>query len=535
MEAVAAGRRLAGRYVVEDLIATGGMATVWRARDEVLARPVALKCLRDELARDPAFFERFNREAVASARLTHPSIVSVYDTGIDDSVSFIVMEFFEGRTLRALMDQDGPQDAPRATGIMVPVLSALEFAHSQGFIHRDVKPANILVDPADRVKVTDFGIAKAAFTGGDLTTTGAVLGTVRYLSPEQVQGSEVDARSDLYSAGVVLYELLTGRAPFEAEGEVATAMMRLTTEPEPPRSIRAGIPEAMESVVLRAMARRREERFQTAASMREALERAVAGGPPTVQFAPPVSRAEPTLALDRSAIPGAGLTSVESPLELEQLEQAEQVEAAGPAPPPSAPRRRRRSLVPVLAVLMAVAVVGAAAFVVMDLMRDEGGRKQRQAKTQGVEVAIAEARDFDPPPGDGSEGSDETRLAIDGKGDTAWTTERYETAQFGQLKEGVGLWIGFEREATIQRVTISSPIEGWTFQLKPAPSPDSPGDPLSGLSGATSFTAHRSQPVVVELDGVATSGLMIWVTGLGPAGGGFAAAIGEVVVTGSGG
>ena len=529
MEAVAAGRRLAGRYVVEDLIATGGMATVWRARDEVLARPVAVKCLRDELARDPAFFERFNREAVASARLTHPSIVSVYDTGVDDSVYFIVMEFFEGRTLRGLMDQDGPQDAPRATGIMVPVLSALEFAHSQGFIHRDVKPANILVDPADRVKVTDFGIAKAAFTGGDLTTTGAVLGTVRYLSPEQVQGSEVDARSDLYSAGVVLYELLTGQAPFEAEGEVATAMMRLTTDPEPPRAIRAGIPEGVESVVLRAMARRPEERFQTAASMREALERAVAGGAPTAAFPSPAVQAEPTLAVPGSSLAGTASTSVESPVELEQ------VETAGGEPPEYAPRRRRRSLVPVLAVLMGLAVLGAAAFVVMDLMGDEGGRKQPQEPTRGAKVAIAEARDFDPPPGDGSEGSDETGLAIDGKADTAWTTERYETAEFGQLKDGVGLWIGFGRETTIQRVTISSPIEGWTFQLKPAPSTDSVGDPLSGLSGDSSFTARSSQPVVVELDGVTTSGLMIWVTGLGPAGDGFAAAIAEVAVTGTGG
>ncbi len=196
MEALAPDRRLAGRYVLEDLIATGGMAAVWRARDEVLARTVAVKCLREELAQDGDFAQRFQHEAVSAARLTHPNIISVFDTGVDGGVYFIVMEYFSGSTLRQLMQQNGALEPERAIALIVPVLTALGFAHRQGLVHRDVKPGNILVSADARVKVTDFGIAKALVTEADLTTTGQVLGTVRYLAPEQVQGSEVDARSD---------------------------------------------------------------------------------------------------------------------------------------------------------------------------------------------------------------------------------------------------------------------------------------------------------------------------------------------------
>ena len=197
MKAVAPEQRLAGRYVLEELVASGGMAAVWRATDEVLARTVAVKVLREDLARDPEFFSRFQAEAVAAARLTHPCIISVFDTGVDDGVCYIVMEYFEGKTLRAVIDERRALDAAEAVGIVMPVLSALAFAHSMGIVHRDVKAANVLMSPEGRVKVTDFGIAKAAFAAQNLTTTGAILGTVRYLSPEQAQGGEVDGRSDL--------------------------------------------------------------------------------------------------------------------------------------------------------------------------------------------------------------------------------------------------------------------------------------------------------------------------------------------------
>src|SRR5919106_1163431 len=170
MEAVRPDRRLAGRYVLEEKIAPGGMATIWRGHDDVLARTVAIKCLRDELARDPEFAERFQREAINAARLNHPNIISIFDTGVDDGVYFIVMEYFPGRNFRQLLSDSGPLDPRRAAALILPVISALGFAHNNGVIHRDVKPANILVADDARVKVADFGIAKAAFTQGDLTT-----------------------------------------------------------------------------------------------------------------------------------------------------------------------------------------------------------------------------------------------------------------------------------------------------------------------------------------------------------------------------
>jgi serine/threonine-protein kinase len=230
MEAVAPKGRLAGRYLLEELIASGGMAEVWRARDDVLARMVAVKILRSDLAEDAALSERFQREAVAAARLNHPNIISVFDTGNDGGVRYIVMEHFAGQSLQEIEAQRAI-GTDEAVSIMLPVLDALGFAHGHGVVHRDVKPGNILVGPSDRVKVTDFGIAKAAHAGADLTTTGALLGTVRYVSPEQVQGGPIDAAADLYSTGVVLYELLTGRPPFSAESDVATAMLRLTADP----------------------------------------------------------------------------------------------------------------------------------------------------------------------------------------------------------------------------------------------------------------------------------------------------------------
>src|ERR687891_747440 len=208
-----AGRRLAGRYELEAEVASGGMGTVWRARDEVLGRPVAVKVLHEHLARDPDLLDRFRLEAVAAARLNHPAIVRVFDTGIDDGVCYIVMELFEGTTLQAVLAERGTLQPEEAARIVGSALHGLGHAHRQGVIHRDVKPGNILLDRDGWVKVTDFGIAKAAFAGDDLTTTGNLLGTSRYLAPEQVTGGPTDARTDLYSTGIVLSEALEQAVP----------------------------------------------------------------------------------------------------------------------------------------------------------------------------------------------------------------------------------------------------------------------------------------------------------------------------------
>jgi eukaryotic-like serine/threonine-protein kinase len=508
MEATAPNRRLAGRYVLEQLIDTGGMASVWRARDEVLARVVAVKILREDLASDPEFAKRFQREAVAAARLTHPNIVSVYDTGVDD-VSYIVMEHSEGRNLRVVMDERGPMEAEEAAALIVPVLSALAYAHENGLVHRDIKPANILVGDDRRVQVTDFGIAKAAFANTDLTTTGKALGTVRYLSPEQVQGSEVDGRSDLYSVGLVLYELLTGRVPFLAESDMAIALMRLNQDPHPPRAFRGGIPRDVEAVVLRAMARRPDDRFQSAESMKAALERATGSTD--------LSGTQPFSISRTRGMATSGRTG-------------QKVEAA-----PST--FRSWMLVPLIVVVLAAAAIAAGiALGRLELGGPLGVRaapkSQAPPATALSVIPIAADRDFDPQGPDHQEHPQDVGLAIDRNASTAWTTDHYNSAGFGNLKDGVGLWLDLGGKARVDRITVASAIVGWTFEVKEGSTTGTLSDALPASDGATTFTMDSSGRLVVDLKPVRTSGLLIWITRLGADGGRYAASIAEVTVEG---
>jgi len=246
------------------------MAAVWEAEDRVLTRRVAIKVLHPHLAGDDGFRVRFRREAVAAARLAHPHIVTTYDTGRDSDVAYIVMELVEGTTLARLLKAEGPLPLPKAVDIAVQVADALACAHTHGVIHRDVKPANILLRSDGHVKVADFGIAKAG-AGNDLTRTGVVMGTAKYLSPEQVSGSPADACSDVYALGIVLYEMLCGAPPFVGDTELSTAVARLTAAPESLRERRADIPRSLEAVALRSLARDPGARFRTAEEMRAGL------------------------------------------------------------------------------------------------------------------------------------------------------------------------------------------------------------------------------------------------------------------------
>src|SRR6478735_4262822 len=261
------GRLMVGRYRLNRAIASGGMAEVWEATDETLARRVAVKLLHPHLARDESFVRRFRAEAVAAARLAHPSIVSVYDTFSADGMEAIVMELVVGTTMRADLDQHGPMRLEAVLAIGTQVADALGAAHASGLVHRDVKPANILLTADGRVLVADFGIAKAA-EGNDLTVAGAMVGTAKYLAPEQVEGGAIDGRADLYSLGVVLYEALTGTPPFVGETDAATALQRLHRYPTEPRQLRPEIPVPVEAVVMQAMSRAPSDRFATAAAMR---------------------------------------------------------------------------------------------------------------------------------------------------------------------------------------------------------------------------------------------------------------------------
>jgi tRNA A-37 threonylcarbamoyl transferase component Bud32 len=511
MEAPAPHRRLAGRYALEEPIDTGGMATVWRARDEVLARRVAVKILRDDLGSDPGFAKRFQREAVAAARLTHPNIVSVYDTGVDGDVSFIVMEFSEGRNLRDVVDERGPLEPEEAASLVGPVLVALAYAHTNGVVHRDIKPANILVADDGRVQVTDFGIAKAAFTGADLTTTGKALGTVRYLSPEQVQGSEVDARSDLYSVGVVLYELLTGRAPFQAESDMAVALMRLNQDPVPPRAYRGGIPREVQAVVLRALARQPEDRFQSAQAMRAALERAVGSTDLSVTRPFPVRRAEPPF---RPAEPHG--------------------------PVSAASVFRSWMLVPLIVlVLAAAAIAGGLALGRLELGGPLGVRAAPNSPSEGEtgtpsEISLVAVRDVDPQGSDGAEHPEDAHLAIDGDRSTAWSTDHYNSAEFGGLKDGLGLFLDLGRKVRVERIILVSSIQGWTFEIKAASNPQAAAEAIPSTDGSTTFTVGSRGTVAIELKPTETSGLLVWITQLGADEGRYAASIAEVTVEGPG-
>ncbi len=313
-------RRVAGRYRLTAALGEGGMATLWRAMDEQLDREVAVKILRPQFGSDPGFVARFRQEARAAGSLSHPNVVSVYDYGTDvDGAQYIVMQLIEGRDLASILREHGRLPTEEAVRIGLAVAAALEAAHRRGIVHRDVKPGNILLggEQGDEVLVTDFGISRAV-SEASMTVTGTTLGSVHYFSPEQARGDEVTGRSDVYSLGIVLYEMLTGRRPFEADTAAGVALMRLNEDPVPPARL-ADVPAGLSGIVMRAMQRNPTDRFPDAGSLAEALrawQRDPAGsafvlaglatdpaGAPTVYIPPPLS-----LPADRAAVsaPGGG-------------------------------------------------------------------------------------------------------------------------------------------------------------------------------------------------------------------------------------
>ncbi len=298
---------LGERYEIGGVLGRGGMAEVHRGRDLRLGREVAVKVLRSDLARDPSFQVRFRREAQASASLNHPAIVAVYDTGEDRTTTgatpYIVMEYIEGETLRDVLRREGRLEPDRAMSLTADISAALDFSHRNGIVHRDVKPGNVMITPQGTVKVMDFGIARAVSdSAATMTSTAAVIGTAQYLSPEQARGEGVDARSDVYSAGCLLYELVTGAPPFTGDSPVAVAYQHVREDPRTPSSINPGVPPELDAILLKAMSKNPANRYQSAAEMRSDLLRAVAGQ--RVEATPVMGDAQRTSYIGAGGYPG---------------------------------------------------------------------------------------------------------------------------------------------------------------------------------------------------------------------------------------
>jgi eukaryotic-like serine/threonine-protein kinase len=482
------GRLLAGRYRLSSVIATGGMAQVRRGTDEVLGREVAVKILHPHLATDPVLVDRFRREAVAAARLTDPAIVAIYDTVTDGGINAIVMEMVHGITLRQFLDQRGPLDPQDAVDVVAGVAQALQVAHEAGIVHRDIKPANILLCDDRRVKVADFGIAKAT-TGSDLTQAGTMIGTAKYLAPEQVEGGRVDPRTDIYSLGIVLYECLTGRAPFEADTDAATALARLHRDPLRPHQVRPAVPRSLDALTMHALARDPAGRPSTAADFRAML----LGAQP-----------------DDATSHGGDHTDI-APL------------AAVAAEPDVYTRSERRWLIPTALLIVVGLALGLAGVLIG---RTEAGQqifdRARQIVTSSDDgdtssaepVTIVEAQAFDPL-GDEWEHDDLTPRAIDGDPDTMWTTEFYDVGTWSR-KGGVGLVLVLDREADLGRLILSSPRRNWAAQIHVAP--DAARDALGDWGDPVAEQAGVDEPAATfELGGRRGRAVLVWFTQLGDA------------------
>ena len=472
------------------------------ATDTILDRQVAVKLLKASLADDPVVVERFRREAVAAAGLNHPYIVSIYDTVEGDGRAAVVMELVPGRSLRSLLDESGRLSVDDTLVIGRAMAAALAHAYQAGLVHRDVKPGNVLVTPEGRVKLTDFGIAKAVERRhDDLTAENVMMGTAKYLSPEQVLGFPLDGRADLYSLGLVLYECLTGKAPFTGATDGAIAIARLQRDPTPIRRVRPEVPPAVADAVTCLLARRPEDRPSTAIAARALLAEA-ANGRDDVTL-PPLPPAPDALS---ELSPRDGRSAAERSAEDE----------------PTAPMLLRGRARFALVGIAAVAAIGVG--IVAMASRDEGGAAgvspsgpDLVAQGEGTlgsvpatigplgspragAVAIEGIQELDPPPGDGQENPGAIGALTDGDPATAWTTVCYES-KYLYPKSGIGLVLGLSGPVAGQQLRIAWPTGPWRVSVYTGETPgadlDAWGDPVAGRGsdepGSAAFSLGESQ------------------------------------------
>ncbi len=472
---------LGGRYRLEELIGRGGMASVWRATDTVLERTVAVKRLHARLHDDPELAERFRREGHAVARLSHPNLVRLLDQGQEGDEPFLVFELVEGRDLKTMIRRDGRLPVGDATSICGQVARALAAAHAAGVVHRDIKSHNVLVTPEGAAKLTDFGIARIVEAEGvNLTKTGIVMGSSDYLAPEQAEGREVDARGDVYSLGVVLFEALTGKLPFSGDNPVAVATKHVYEAPRDPRKLVPGIPREIAAACLRALAKQPQDRYADAAAFASALE-------------------------------GRGGETLGAPHEDRETGRLHPV--------------RSRRAIPV-AIGAAIVVLVGAGVAWRTGVFDGGG--PRRGDAGAAVLTFADVQAYDPAGGDGEHDA-EAPNAADGAASTEWVTERYKAANVNG-KPGVGLLIRLNRPARLTRVRITSSTAGGTFRIL---GPGSTVDARAVLSADAQLGAPK---VDVSITSTAVvSEFVVWITALPASGTGenpFQAAIGEVQAEG---
>jgi eukaryotic-like serine/threonine-protein kinase len=493
---------LAGRYHLEEPIASGGAAIVWRAFDENLSRSVAIKLLHPHHATDPTVVERFERESRAAAQLNHPNAVRIYDTGREDDLVFLVMEHVDGPSLRDVLKEWGPLEPLAVAALGEQVASALGEAHAHGLVHRDVKPANILLASDGTVKVTDFGIAKA-LSGADATLTnpGTVVGTAAYVAPEQLEDASVDARADIYALGVVLYECLTGRPAFSGDTPTATAAMRLTYELMPPRQLRSDVPRVLDDVVVRATRRDREDRFTDGAQMAATLAAMV-----------PLKPSEVTAALVGSA-DGNGEVAVQ--------DSSEQRPFSGPMPSSRSEYARR----------LAAAVAGGVVLTLVAVFATQAMRDdvQTEAIADQRQWRVAASDVFDPTDPGGGDNAVDAPLASDGDQETAWVSAPYATADFDGEKDGIGLVFDLRQPVEVRSIVIDLVRGGLSVEIYAS---DDLPDVDAGVEGWGDIRALQTdirprQPF--QLTPTTKRYWLVWITGLSPsASGEYTAEVAEV-------
>jgi serine/threonine-protein kinase len=479
------GTLLSDRYRLDAQIGSGGMSTVFRAFDTVLERPVAIKLMHREMSSDSDQLERFRREARAVAQLNHPHIVQVIDAGEDDNAPYIVLEYIEGETLKDCIRRKGRLPIPEAIAYAIEIARALGAAHERAIVHRDVKPQNVLIDAEGSAKVTDFGIARTLTEEG-LTADGRVLGTTDYVSPEQALGHAVTGQSDLYSLGIVLYEMLTGEVPFRGENQIAVAMKHVREDLPDVRMRRPEISTALAAVVDHATAKDLDRRYQNAEALAADLE--------------------DVLAIETAR---AGQATGEATTVLRTL--------------PGSARRRLpwRARIPRLAVVALLLLTAAAIVAAVLLARDntERGIKPPGVKPQapGLQVVALRskaAHDYDPFGGDG-EHSEETSAAIDDDSKSTWSTESYEAATLN--KPGVGLYVDAAPGVAAKRMELRTTTPGWSGAVYAAEDgPPKEFDDPGWTKVASLHDVKRSQQISLDTAGKEFRYYLVWITDLPP-------------------